>query len=115
MLGDQPPEPPLTGGPVVALSGEYATDDIRREIERFYGLDRPLLEQYVTYLASIATGHLGISYLHKAPVLDLVLERLPVTLSILVPAAVLSSLAVTLIGLWSTPPAGAGCPRVVPV
>lgn len=95
------------GGPVVALSGEYATDDIRREIERLYGLDRPLLEQYLTYLAALAGGNLGTSYLHKAPVLDLVLERLPVTLAILVPAAILSSFVATLIGLWSTPQAGA--------
>lgn len=94
------------GGPVVALSGEYATEDIRREIESLYGLDRPLIEQYAVYLSSVATGHLGTSYLHKAPVLDLVLARLPVTLSILLPAAILSSIAAVLIGVWSTPPAG---------
>lgn len=94
------------GGPVVALSGEYATDDIRREIERFYGLDRPLPEQYLTWLLALLRGDLGTSYLYKAPVLSVILERLPVTLAILVPAALISSLVAVVLAMWSTPPAG---------
>ncbi len=34
------------GGPVTALSGEYATAELRQEIEQRYGLDRPLAERY---------------------------------------------------------------------
>jgi peptide/nickel transport system permease protein len=94
------------GGPVVALSGEYATDDIRREIERLYGLDRPLPEQYLTWLLALLRGDLGTSYLYKAPVLTVILERLPVTLAILLPAAFLSSLIAIALAVWSTPPAG---------
>lgn len=94
------------GGPVVALSGEYATDDIRREIERFYGLDRPLSEQYLTWLLALVRGDLSTSYLYKAPVLNVILERLPVTLSILLPAALVSSLIAIALAVWSTPPAG---------
>lgn len=94
------------GGPVTALSGEYATQELRQEIEARYGLDRPLSERYLAWMGAALTGDLGRSYLHKAPVVDVILERLPATLSIVLPAALLSLLAGGMIGLLSTRPPG---------
>lgn len=63
------------------------------------GLDKPLLEQYVTYLTSIAHGDLGTSLTSGRPVaLDLGL-RLGRTLQIMVPALLLSSLLGIAIGV----------------
>jgi peptide/nickel transport system permease protein len=95
------------GGPVTALSGEYATAELRHEIEARYGLDRPLGRRYVAWMASALAGDFGRSYLHKAPVMTVIVERLPATLSLVLPAALLSVLAGGAIGLWSTPPPGA--------
>ena len=94
------------GGPVTALSGEYATAELRQEIEARYGLDRPLGERYLDWLGRAFTGDLGRSYLHKAPVMAVILERLPATLSLVLPAALLSLAGGAAIGLWSTPPPG---------
>lgn len=95
------------GGPVTALSGEYATAELRQEIEQRYGLDRPLGERYLAWAAAVLSADLGRSYLHKAPVADVILDRLPATLSIVLPASLLSLLAGGAIGLLSTRPPGA--------
>ena len=84
------------GDPIVALSGEFATADYRRRIEALYGLDRPLLEQYFSYIGNVLRGELGQSYYYKTPVLDVVLERLPATLMLVVPAIILSGI----FGVW---------------
>ena len=95
------------GGPVTALSGEYATAELRQEIEARYGLDRPLGERYLAWLGAAARGDLGRSYLYKEPVLQVIGERLPATLSLVLPAAALSLLIGAAIGLGSTPSPGA--------
>ena len=84
------------GGPVVALSGEFSTAEYQRNIERLYGLDRPLIEQYLVYIARVLGGDLGQSYQFKRPVLAVIIDRLPATLLLMVPATVLSSL----MGIW---------------
>ena len=84
------------GGPVVALGGEFVTREYQAEIERLYGLDRPLLEQYLRFLALLLRGDLGQSYTFKAPVLDVVLSRMGATLLLAVPAIVVSAL----VGVW---------------
>jgi peptide/nickel transport system permease protein len=94
------------GGPVTALSGEYATAELRQEIEARYGLDRPLGERYLAWIGAALKGDFGRSYLHKVPVISVILDRLPATLSLVLPAALLSLLGGAAIGLWSTPPPG---------
>jgi peptide/nickel transport system permease protein len=56
--------------------------DTLAEMRREIGTDRPLLVQYGAWVASVARGELGVSIRHKRPVLDLIVERLPVTLSL---------------------------------
>ncbi|MDX1541320.1 MAG: ABC transporter permease [Geminicoccaceae bacterium] len=79
------------GGPVVALAGEFVTAETRAAIERLYGLDRPLFERYLRFLGLLLQGELGQSYGFKAPVLEVVLDRVPATLMLMVPAIVLSA------------------------
>lgn len=74
------------GGPIVALAGEFADATTVQAIERQLGLDRPLPEQYLRFMASLARGDLGQSYFYKAPVLDVVLSRVPATLVLVVPS-----------------------------
>ncbi|HUH00905.1 MAG TPA: hypothetical protein VML75_02855 [Kofleriaceae bacterium] len=64
------------GGPVVALGGEFVTAEYQAAIERLYGLDRPLIEQYGRFLGLLLQGELGQSYRFKAPVLDIILTHL---------------------------------------
>lgn len=84
------------GDPIVALSGDFSTAEYQRQMEAYYGLDRSLLEQYLRYMTSLLTGDLGTSFYFKQPVLWVILERLPTTLLLVVPALILSSG----VGIW---------------
>ena len=52
------------------------------ELKRFFGLDQPWYVQYSRWLAELARGDLGTSWRTGKPVVQLILERLPVTLEL---------------------------------
>ncbi len=52
------------------------------ELKRFFGLDRPWWVQYGSWVAGLARGDLGTSWRTGKPVVQLILERLPVTLEL---------------------------------
>ena len=56
------------------------TEAIRQEWRVAYGLDRPLGEQYVRWVANAARGNLGFSFSHRRPVRDVFADALPNTL-----------------------------------
>ncbi|MGK5555103.1 ABC transporter permease [Actinomadura kijaniata] len=71
------------------VGGPRATAADLAQIRRALGLDRPVLVQYGDFLARLPRGDLGDSYVNGAPVATLVAERLPVTLLLVLGAAVL--------------------------
>ncbi len=96
----------LPGQPLEALSdprsATYIGDDERRaEVLSYYGLDRPLAQQYGSYLAELARGDLGTSIRHNAPVSRLMFERLPWTLLLGSTALALATLGGMLAGIHS--------------
>ena len=70
----------LAGDPAMAAAGPQATAEDIAIIRKNYGLDRPLPEQFFTWVGSALRGDLGRSYLYRAPVGDLIRTRLPITL-----------------------------------
>ena len=72
----------LSGDVAVSMAGPQATQADVETIRKAYGLDRPLSEQFVGWVAGVATGDLGRSYLYHAPVAELIRSRLPVTLTL---------------------------------
>ena len=56
--------------------------EARQRMEKLYGLDRPLHEQYASWLGRLARLDFGRSFLDDRPVMDKVAERLPVTIAI---------------------------------
>ncbi len=72
----------LSGDVAVSMAGPNATQQDVETIRKAYGLDRPLSEQFVGWVAGVATGDLGRSYLYHAPVSELIRARLPVTLTL---------------------------------
>ncbi|WP_374272625.1 ABC transporter permease [Paenirhodobacter enshiensis] len=90
----------LPGGPATAALGDRGTDADIARIEASYGLNRSIAEQFLSYLWQIAHGDLGISYSLKVPVTELVLQRLPVTLTLTACGSVLAlAIAVPLAAL----------------
>jgi peptide/nickel transport system permease protein len=83
------------GNPIDVLISPDATQDIRAATIAYYGLDRPLWEQYFAFLDRLLHGDLGRSFVFGTPVMNLILSRLPATLELTI-AAVLGA---TLIGV----------------
>jgi len=98
--------------------------DVQKARKQLYGLDKPIHIQYVTWLGRVARLNFGDSIKHHRPVIDLIKERLPITLVlnlisftiiyiIAVPLGTLSALghrrfsdkaiSVGLVMLWSLP------------
>lgn len=95
----------LPGDPLDFSSGDGLdaavplTASARAELEAYYHLDDPLLIQLRSYLGDLATGNLGFSISRSAPVGDLILDRLPWTLSLLLVSLLLSAAIGTAIGM----------------
>ena len=75
---------------------EGATPEEIALVREQLGLDRPLVEQYTTYVADMARGDFGRSFVNDRPVLELIQSRLPVTLSLTV-TSILVAIPLTLV------------------
>ncbi|MFT4102730.1 MAG: ABC transporter permease [Burkholderiaceae bacterium] len=82
----------VPGDIAVTLAGESASTERIAEIRQLYGLDRPMLMQYGSWLWHALHGDLSRSILSGEPVLNMALERFPATLLMVVYALVLSLL-----------------------
>lgn len=76
----------LSGDPVQALLGPEANPEAVEALRRAWGLDQPLLIQYVRYLSNLAQGDFGRSLRERRPVTSVVHERLPATARLAVAA-----------------------------
>ena len=79
-----------TGDPVLMLAGKYATQQEREEVRKVYGLDRPVYEQYISFLSGAVRGDFGRSYVSQIDALDMILERFPATFELALVAITIS-------------------------
>jgi peptide/nickel transport system permease protein len=82
----------IPGDPAVSVLGARATPQLIAELHKQWGLDRSLPEQYWLFLERLGHGDLGDSVFYRVPVRDMVIDRLPVTLWLLVYSTVLAML-----------------------
>jgi peptide/nickel transport system permease protein len=80
----------LPGDPIrlQARAGHLLPEDIAR-LRELYGLDQPLISQYLIYLRDLVTGNLGMSFTYHQPVADILAQRIASTLQLLTLATVL--------------------------
>ena len=92
------------GDPALVIAGEMggADEAAMAEIRRAYGLDRPLVVQFATYVGRSLQGDLGRSYLLNQPVRDLILDRLGPTILLVLTALVVAIFAGTLLGVLAS-------------
>ncbi len=81
----------LPGDAAQILMGPDASPDAVRALASKLGLDRPPLARYLHWVAGMLTGDLGTSYTYSSPVLDLVLERLALTVPLALMAMALTT------------------------
>jgi peptide/nickel transport system permease protein len=74
----------LSGDPAVGLAGESADEATIMMVREQYGLDRPLAVQYWLWLQRVVALDFGTSLLTREPVLALILDRIPVTITLAV-------------------------------
>jgi len=72
----------LSGDIATAIAGEAATQADIEAVRDKYGLDRPLPVQYFEWLKNIVRGDLGTSLYFQTPAKDVILDRLPTTLTL---------------------------------
>lgn len=80
----------IPGDPAVVMLGADAPPDALERLRRQLGLDRPFLERFAWWLSGAIRGDLGISLYQRRPVVDMIFERLSVTLTICVLASLIS-------------------------
>jgi peptide/nickel transport system permease protein len=95
----------LPGNPALAILGQTATPARVASLSHQLGLDKPLWDQYLLFLGHLVQGNLGQSITYQRPVSELVLEAVPITMSLLLFALVISLLiSVPLAGLAASAP-----------
>ena len=91
----------LPGDPCRAALGERATDELCNAYIKRFGLDRPIITQFGIYMNDMVHGDFGRSFRYGRPVMDLLIERLPVTFELTLAALTLSSVLGVLAGVVS--------------
>lgn len=91
----------VVSDPVAVLAGEDFTEEDRQALAEELGVDRPLVVQYGAFLANVARGDFGTSFVYNRPVMELILERLPATLEVAVFALMIGLCVGIPLGVYS--------------
>jgi peptide/nickel transport system permease protein len=92
----------LTGDPMDVLAPTDMSDEDQDALRALWGLDRPLLDQYVIFVESAVRGDFGPSYLYRSETAaDVILDRLPASLYLGIVATILTIVVGVPLGILS--------------
>jgi peptide/nickel transport system permease protein len=91
----------IPGDPVSIMLGPSPSAQQAAAIRAKFGLDQPLHVRYLNYLLDVARGDLGTSLYYGVPVTQKILERLPVTLLLLVSSFTFALVTAVPLGILS--------------
>ena len=91
----------IPGDPAQLILGTDATPQMIADLHKAMGLDKPLYQQYLSWLASLLKLDMGESYVYGESVTTLIAKALPVTLSISVFAMIIATVFAFLFGILS--------------
>ncbi len=89
----------LPGDPARVALGVNASEDAVAQLRQQFGLDQPLVTQYLDWMRGLLTFHLGDSYVSRAPIGPQIADRLQVTLWLVVTATVIAALIAVPLGV----------------
>ncbi|MCS6825930.1 MAG: ABC transporter permease [Caldilinea sp.] len=89
------------GDPATAILGVQASPQEVERLRRSLGLDQPWFVQLAIWAGNVVRGDLGVSYISKKPVGELILTRLPVTLELTIFSMLLAVLIAIPAGIIS--------------
>lgn len=91
----------IPGDPTTLMLGPRATPELVAEVRASMQLDRPVHEQVASFAANAMQGDLGVDFVTKTPVTDLILQALPETLTLAFASLILAALVGIPIGVLS--------------
>ncbi|MCL6324264.1 ABC transporter permease [Pectobacterium polaris] len=80
----------ISGDPMTSLLGVETPPQVIEILRQQWGLDRPVSEQYFTYLGRIVTGDFGTSLRSGQDALAMIMEKIPATLRLMAASLVLA-------------------------
>ncbi len=90
----------LSGDPLADLvTDPRITPEVIDEMKKIFGLDKPLLVQYACYIKGLLRGELGFSLYYMKPVEEVLIERFPYTIALLLPAVTVSNILAYKLGV----------------
>jgi ABC-type dipeptide/oligopeptide/nickel transport system permease component len=78
------------GDPINLITNPMVTDEVKQELRVKWGLDQPAPVRFFVWASNLAKGDFGTSIIKGEPVIDLIRQRLPYTLILMLPAMFLS-------------------------
>ena len=103
----------VPGDPVAQMLGEGASVAEIEGLRHDLGLDRPVLEQYRTYMTGLLHGDLGVSFRNRQTVASSVLERYPATVELAVASMIFSVIVSVPFGVISAVRRGRAADRAI--
>ncbi|MDE0943010.1 MAG: ABC transporter permease [Alphaproteobacteria bacterium] len=91
----------LPGDPALTMLGVDAPDSAIEALRLELGLDRPAFIRYVDWIVGLFHGEMGLSYVYKVPVTELITQRLAVTLPLAIGAMVVATLMALVLGIFA--------------
>jgi len=83
------------------LAGRAATPEVIREVTRYYGLNQPIMTQYLHFLDGLLHGNLGKSFYLQEPVITVIHQDLPPTVSVVIGGVLLWLIVGLAVGILS--------------
>ena len=87
------------GDPFASTGDRQVPPAIAEQNRAIFGLDKPLPQQYLTYVGNLATGNLGVEYDQRRPVADMLIEVLPNTARLAVVAIIMDIIIGVIAGI----------------
>lgn len=88
------------GDPVQIMLGDSLSNEAQKEsLRRDMGLDQPVAERFVRFLGNAVTGNFGLSFFHRRPVGEIILERLPATIELTLVSLIIAILVAIPLGV----------------
>ena len=82
-------------------ASNVASEEVKEEIRKELGLDKPFLVQYTVWLGNVLKGDMGMSYVMKKPVFSEFMKRLPNTIALTISSVVVTFLVSVPLGILS--------------
>lgn len=103
----------MAGDPATVALGTEATPQKLEALREEMGLNAPLYEQYIKWVVQFVKGDMGTSYSYKLPVSSMILDKLPVTLTLAALSFVMIMVLAIPLGLYSAKRQGGAADRIL--